>query len=35
MPYASVPWQQALEISVNIELNPAIVARQLTSDLQE
>ena len=30
IPYASVPWQQALEIPVNSELNPAIVARQLT-----
>ena len=39
IPYASVPWQQALEISVNSELNPAVVARQikiaLTCDSQE
>ena len=33
IPYASVPWQQALEISVNSELNPAVMARQLTKAL--
>ena len=30
IPHASVPWQQALKISVNSELNPAVVALQLT-----
>ena len=30
IPYASVPWQQALETPVKSELNPAVVARQLT-----
>ena len=30
IPYAPVPWKQALEIPVNSKLNPAVVARQLT-----